>query len=236
MPVATALLVFHRSPGREAELKALTGQSNSQRNYRALTALTRHTHQVAKASGLPVHYILDHEQVGDNFAERFTHAFQQLFRQGYKKVVAIGNDHPGLTENHILEAAEGLQHHDQVLGPATDGGFYLMGVWREAFNQLAFQQFPWQTRALKATYQHALQQAGQKAAYLAPLQDLDSAADLKALWPYPNRHSRQRSLIQWLKSLAQPFYAGSHVYQASTPLETRVRQDNARGPPFSFSV
>ena len=121
---------------------------------------------MAEASGLPVHYILDDQQVGRSFAERFTNAFQQLFRQGYDKVIAIGNDHPGLTSGHLQTAAWELAEYDHVLGPSTDGGFYLIGVWQKRFQQLPFETL-----------------SGPQGGFKDPLPGLSGSAWSKAAFP-----------------------------------------------------
>ena len=191
---------------------------------------------MAEASGLPVHYILDDQQVGRSFAERFTNAFQQLFRQGYDKVIAIGNDHPGLTSGHLQTAAWELAEYDHVLGPSTDGGFYLIGVWQERFQQLPFETLPWQTSALKDAYHRAAKTLAHSTQYLSPLQDLDHKEDLKTLCPASAVLPGQRLLFRWLKSQLLKLFSGPKPYFFIDNTASSARLFDSRGPPSCFSV
>jgi glycosyltransferase A (GT-A) superfamily protein (DUF2064 family) len=233
---STALLVFHHSPEQEARIKDLAGQGSKKGTVLAMAALSAHTHSVAEASGLPVHYILSDKQVGRSFGERLTNAFQRLFRQGYDKVIAIGNDHPGLTSAHLNTAASELQQYDHVLGPSTDGGFYLIGIRREHFRQLPFQNLPWQTSALKDTYHSVAKTLAHGIQYLSPLQDLDQNEDLKALWPASAVLPEQRMLFRWLKSQLLSLFTGPILYTFTDNKALLTRLFDSRGPPSCFSV
>ena len=69
-----------------------------------------------------------HQQKGEDLGIRMQNAFQNAFDVGYKKVVIIGSDLYDLTENHINKAFEKLDTNDVVIGPAEDGGYYLLGM------------------------------------------------------------------------------------------------------------
>ncbi len=80
-----------------------------------------------------VFYTLESQYYPNNTASYvgdLTFSFKYLFSQQYKKVVAVHGDCPDLPEKHIKEALEKLKSHDFVLGPTTDGGFYLLGFKR----------------------------------------------------------------------------------------------------------
>jgi uncharacterized protein len=67
-------------------------------------------------------------QRGNDLGQRMQEAFQQGFNDGYQKVVIIGSDLYDL-ETHDIEAAfQALDGHDVVIGPAHDGGYYLLGM------------------------------------------------------------------------------------------------------------
>jgi rSAM/selenodomain-associated transferase 1 len=66
-------------------------------------------------------------QFGENLGERLSNALEKKILCGYKKVVFIGTDSPLLGNDIIEEAIEGLGSHDVVIGPAMDGGYYLIG-------------------------------------------------------------------------------------------------------------
>ena len=67
-------------------------------------------------------------QHGDTLGKRMLHAFQTVFEQGYKRVCIIGSDCFALTTAIIYKAFNHLQTNDVVVGPARDGGYYLLGM------------------------------------------------------------------------------------------------------------
>ena len=103
------------------------------------------TKQVANASGLPTFFYSENLQIGTNFGERFTNAIESIFNKGFEKVIALGNDCLAVTKNDILNAAELLETIPSVLGPSTDGGVYLLGIQKQAFQKDAFLNIDWQT-------------------------------------------------------------------------------------------
>lgn len=229
-----ALLVFNRSPEDESRYKAVTSSSSKGLNYRALKALSNHALRVADQSGIPVHHINEDHQVGQTFGERFTNAFKQLFNAGYDQVIAIGNDHPGLSKQHIQKAMAALNFHQHVLGPATDGGFYLMGLHYEAFKSLDFQQFPWQTSHLQKFYSEECAAQGHSTFKLEPLQDIDSPTDLRNL-RVPYHYSWFKgAFVHWLKSINPNPFAGKVLLILSNPFPSYPRIFDSRGPPFPF--
>lgn len=66
-------------------------------------------------------------QVGRDLGERLVNALQKKFDEGFKKVIFIGTDTPLLSAKEIRDAADELSHCDVVIGPAADGGYYLIG-------------------------------------------------------------------------------------------------------------
>lgn len=67
-------------------------------------------------------------QQGNELGERMQHAFSSIFQKGYDKTVIIGTDCPGLSAKIIINAFAYLQSHDLAIGPAEDGGYYLLGM------------------------------------------------------------------------------------------------------------
>ncbi|MCG2459898.1 TIGR04282 family arsenosugar biosynthesis glycosyltransferase [Flavobacteriaceae bacterium F89] len=82
-------------------------------------------------------------QVGKDLGERMLNAFQQGFENGYKKIVIIGSDIFNLSGSDIENAFLHLDHVDLVIGPAEDGGYYLLGM--NAMNSKVFQNKNWGT-------------------------------------------------------------------------------------------
>ena len=69
-------------------------------------------------------------QRGDSLGARLSHAFSDALRLGYESLVVIGSDLPDLPARHLAEACEALDRDPSslVLGPAIDGGYYLIGM------------------------------------------------------------------------------------------------------------
>ena len=106
-------------------------------------------------------------------------AFEALFAQGYQQVLIIGTDAPTLPLDHVKQALTRLEQHDLVLGPALDGGYYLIGLKRPI--QALFHDIPWSTdQVLKRTQEQAAK-AGLTVALLEPWRDVDTLDDLQAL-------------------------------------------------------
>jgi uncharacterized protein len=120
-------------------------------------------------------------QAGTELGSRMQQAFDSLFLLGYNKVIIIGSDCPGLTANDIDNAFERLHHTDVVLGPAVDGGYYLLGL-TQPFPQL-FTNKNWSTESVLADTIADIKQSRKQYSLLEKLTDIDTLADLEN---YPN--------------------------------------------------
>lgn len=67
-------------------------------------------------------------QRGSHLGERLSNAFTAFRQDGWEKTVVLGGDSPLLPQDYIEEAFEALDRYDVVLGPADDGGYYLIGL------------------------------------------------------------------------------------------------------------
>jgi len=67
-------------------------------------------------------------QSGDDLGIRMENAFSLLFKKGYEKVIIVGSDIYEITSNDIETAFTNLETNDLVIGPAKDGGYYLLGM------------------------------------------------------------------------------------------------------------
>lgn len=153
------------------------------------TKLLAHTVEVARASGLL-------------FQLRITGAAPDTFRSGLGEdldvveqgdgdltdklsrvpapAIVIGSDCPGLTPQHLWAASDALATEEMVIGPASDGGYYLLGYNEDA--RFAFEDMPWSTdKVFEETLRRFIAQ-GIRPAVLPELSDIDTAADLED-WP-----------------------------------------------------
>jgi glycosyltransferase A (GT-A) superfamily protein (DUF2064 family) len=88
-------------------------------------------------------------QEGDTLGDRMRHTFEQLFARGYSSVAMIGSDLPTLPSSYVQRAFDDLRNRNAVVvGPATDGGYYLIGL--RPNSPALFEQIPWGTREVLA--------------------------------------------------------------------------------------
>lgn len=123
-------------------------------------------------------------QEGKDLGERMFNAFKECFALGYHRIVLIGTDCPTLTNGHIHQAFNSLKDTSVVLGPAEDGGYYLIGL-KLAVAEL-FEGVNWSSpTVLRETIERCSQQ--QLTFSLLPtLRDLDTFTDLIAHFPQWN--------------------------------------------------
>jgi len=115
-------------------------------------------------------------QVAGDLGDRLQGAFQHAFGQGYRRVVAIGTDCPELNAQLLWQGFQALTHHELVLGPATDGGYYLIGLQR-AVAEL-FHEIPWSTATVLQQTVAVADRLGLCYGQLPPLTDVDTPEDL----------------------------------------------------------
>ncbi|GAA0879701.1 TIGR04282 family arsenosugar biosynthesis glycosyltransferase [Algoriphagus jejuensis] len=82
-------------------------------------------------------------QSGSNLGDRMHNAFKKLFENGYSNVVIIGTDCADLEISDLNDAYMALSHSDLVIGPANDGGYYLLGM--SGYHPEVFDEIPWST-------------------------------------------------------------------------------------------
>ncbi len=116
-------------------------------------------------------------QIGGDLGRRMSHAFTHGFQRGYGAIIAIGSDCPGLDEACLRRADELLGHTDVVLGPATDGGYYLIGLRRP--EPRLFAGIEWSTATVLATTLARIQECGLSYALLEEKDDIDDLAALR---------------------------------------------------------
>ena len=118
-------------------------------------------------------------QQGADLGRRLQHAFAKTFAGGARKAVVIGSDIPDL-EPAIVESAFGLLDvKDAVLGPAEDGGYYLVGLKRP--NPSLFAGIHWSTSTVFSETLARVEAGGLTLGLLARRADVDAAADLEGL-------------------------------------------------------
>jgi uncharacterized protein len=115
-------------------------------------------------------------QIGQDLGQKMENAFEEGFRAGYSRIVIIGSDCFELTGHHIAKAFDNLENSNVVVGPATDGGYYLLGM-TELFENL-FENKKWSTDLVLRDTIKNLTDSNTKFYLLEQLNDIDTESDL----------------------------------------------------------
>lgn len=132
------------------------------------------------------------QQQGADLGERMLCAVQESLTE-FQQVILIGSDIPGIDQNLLEQASVALRQHDLVLGPAMDGGYYLIGL--KSVYSFLFREIEWGSgqvleQSLRAARRHQL-----RTALLPELQDIDYWEDLMA-WEGRAEGSEKQTLAR----------------------------------------
>ncbi len=182
-------------PGEvKTRLAAELGPDEACREYEAMAREVYRTAQEVTSAGVRVFYAphpkrpdigwLDEArardftpQSGKDLGARLIHAFETVFRDGATRAVAIGSDSPGMHPEWVSKAFDSLGHCDVALGPAEDGGYYLIGLSKP--RPELFQGIPWSDPdTLKETL-HRIEGLGLMVHILPRHYDIDDLETLK---------------------------------------------------------
>lgn len=114
-------------------------------------------------------------QSAGDLGARLTEAFAHAFRRGFEHVAVIGSDCPELAARDFAETWSALETHDCVLGPADDGGYYLLALKQP--EPALFADIPWSTPAVYSETLDRLRARALSAHHLRTLSDVDTKAD-----------------------------------------------------------
>jgi rSAM/selenodomain-associated transferase 1 len=129
------------------------------------------------------HYI---PQKGKDLGKRMRNGLTDAFAMGFKRVVLVGSDIPDLPLEFIEEAFASLEEKDAVIGPACDGGYYLIGFRNKTFSSRVFEGIAWGTETVFEDTMKVLKGLRQTVHTLKPLRDMDTIEDLKYLTLNPS--------------------------------------------------
>jgi rSAM/selenodomain-associated transferase 1 len=111
---------------------------------------------------------------------RMSAAFDEGFRRSARRVAIIGTDVPWVTRDHVREAFAALDTNDLCLGPARDGGYYLLALSRP--EPRLFEGIAWSTPAVLAETEARARELGLRSARLETLTDVDTLDDVRCEW------------------------------------------------------
>lgn len=110
-----------------------------------------------------------------DLGERLRRAFDRTFAEGAERIVVVGSDCPTVIPSDIHAAWNGLHTHDVVLGPAIDGGYWLIGLRRP--QPELFRDIPWgESTVLRRTVERA-RRSGLSLELLREQRDIDTVDD-----------------------------------------------------------
>ena len=124
--------------------------------------------------GANYHYCV---QSGGDLGQRLASAFARGFRRGATEIIAVGADCPGLDGDCLVEAARRLRKSDVVLGPAADGGYYLIGL-RLSAPQL-FEGIAWSSQNVLQQTLERVGACGLSSEMLSEKEDIDDLESLR---------------------------------------------------------
>jgi len=188
-----AVIIMAKAPGTEyvmTRLRACLSDEQRIRLYGAL--LERAVRRLRSVPGAhtfiafwPPHAMADFRHFGleafpqseGDIGAKMHGAIQEALARGYGKAVAVGVDIPELTQAVVLEAFGLLDESDVVFGPATDGGYYLVGM--KAPREELFEGVQWSSEETLGQSMKRARELGLRVSLLQPLDDIDTPADLE---------------------------------------------------------
>jgi uncharacterized protein len=186
-----ALIIFVRNPELGKVKTRLAVSIGEKRALDIYIKLLEHTKQILKNVHAEIgvfysDYINNDDdwnayqkclQQGDNLGERMQNSFTRLFENSFEKVCIIGSDCYELTSEIINEAFSALDDNDAVIGPATDGGYYLLGIKKVAHS--LFTNKNWSTDTVLNDTITDLQNENKTFQLLDKLSDIDTIEDVQ---------------------------------------------------------
>ena len=189
------LIIFVKNPviGKvKTRLAASVGYENAMKIYMHLLEKTRDVTKEMNIDKLVCYSdFIEHQdiftsgnyskalQYGNDVGQRMKNAINNSFENGYKEVVLIGSDIIGLTPEIINFAFDQLKNKDIVIGPAVDGGYYLIGM--SASHSAIFESKLWSTSSVLKDTITDCDRLKLKTSLINTLSDFDTIENAKYL-------------------------------------------------------
>jgi rSAM/selenodomain-associated transferase 1 len=190
---STALVIFVRNPVLGQVKTRLAKDIGDERACAIYLQLLEHTLKITRSLSFRkfIYYadeVSDYDlwsvpgytkrmQSGTNLGERMLNSFKELFEQGFTRIVIIGSDCLQLQAENLQEAVTLLESNTAVIGPASDGGYYLLGLTK-LYPDL-FVNKPWSTDQVLTKTIDDFNNQGISYALLEELSDIDDITDLE---------------------------------------------------------
>lgn len=187
-----SLLIFVKNPEKGKVKTRLAETMGPEKALKIYQKLLRITHKITKplecdcqvwySSFIDKNDIWEQSkyekrlQSGKNLGERMKKAFRQDFEDGYEKAIIIGSDCAELTSEIIKKAFRSLDNKEVVIGPARDGGYYLLGM--SSFYPELFDGIKWSTPTVCEKTIDKVENLGLSLQLMPTLNDIDTEQDL----------------------------------------------------------
>ncbi|HYF04173.1 MAG TPA: TIGR04282 family arsenosugar biosynthesis glycosyltransferase [Patescibacteria group bacterium] len=215
------LIIFAKYP-REGSVKTRLAKTLGLKKATEIYRLcAEHTFRVAEKNGESTIYLYYPDEqnsedvrcwTNDRFyykvqhngelGKRMSEAFREVFttkplKKDAKNVVIIGTDAPDISDEILHEAFKSLAEHDIVIGPAHDGGYYLLGM--KKLHEELFKNIAWSTESVFERTVKIAQQSKLSVAVLKTLRDIDTEEDLRSWLEDPETHVLKTSIHEIVK-------------------------------------
>lgn len=184
------LIIFIKNPVLGTVKTRLAAELGDERALKIYLQLIRHTREVALSLSarrylfyaqyidhqddwLPEHFVKEVQPKGD-LGHRMEMAFEKVLKE-QEKAVIIGSDCASLSPGIVEEAFSVLDQHDVVIGPALDGGYYLLGM--KALHPPLFRDMTWSNERVYSETINRIKAGNLSYGTVATLSDIDYAAD-----------------------------------------------------------
>lgn len=212
---SSEILVFAKSPRRgrvKTRLARTLGDETALRLYRAFVADLLDTLSIAGRRVVVCHHPAHAEaamrewlgdrwtyrpQTGADLGARMANALADSFARGADRAIVVGGDLPDLPKSVVSAAFRGIEIDGAVLGPARDGGYYLIGFSASAFRPAVFRDIPWGAETVYRRTRARMAESGLTPAALPVWNDVDTEEDLATL--NGDAAPRTRALLAELK-------------------------------------
>lgn len=190
------LIIFYRNPMMGQVKTRLAASIGEEKALEVFRRLASHTKQITESLTIdkivfysdsidlmdiwPNAKYLKALQQGNNLGEKMKHSFAAAFESGYNSVCIIGTDCYELETSIISQAFEALISNDVVIGPAFDGGYYLLAM--RHFHPELFDDKQWSTETVFERTVSDIRSLGLKYTQLRTLRDVDTEGDLPEDW------------------------------------------------------
>lgn len=218
MPSSSPILLFLKAPlrgGVKTRLAAGLGDDAALELYRSFVDDILETVESSGLSCMVFFYPPDAQNIitewlgsgrrylpqeGADLGERMKKAFERVFNKGQDRAIIIGSDMPDLPARFLTVALESLVTHDCAIGPAADGGYYLIGFSKAGFRPSVFDGIAWSTKQVFTETMLRLKHDGAMVHVLPLTRDVDTVDDLRDLFErnrdHPERAPRTMEILR----------------------------------------